>query len=79
MTCVTKKIGVSLGLVLCQTQKKEHESIESYTQHRFEQVVEGCKPVHPGAPELGQLLWWHNNTTETHDEQEENRHEQTGQ
>lgn len=47
-------------------------------QERLEQVVERGEPVHPAAPEIGQLLCGDDDAAEAHDEEEEDGHEQAG-
>lgn len=48
-------------------------------QERLEQVVERGEPVHPAAPEVGQLLGGDDDAAEADDEEEEHRHEKAGQ
>lgn len=48
-------------------------------QERLEKVVERGEPVHPAAPEVGQLLGGDDDAAEADDEEEEDRHEQAGE
>lgn len=49
------------------------------SQERLKQVVERSEPVHPAAPEVGQLLGGDDDAAEADDEEEEDRDEQTGE
>jgi hypothetical protein len=74
-------IGSSIALT-CLTRRRSEAGefpvgaadrliVDDHTNHRFEQVMEGCEPVHPAAPEIGETLGWDQNAAEADNEEEE--------
>lgn len=53
--------------------------VDDQPEQTFEQVVEGCQPVHPAAPEVGESGVWDDDTAERDDEEEEHGHQEGGQ